>query len=47
MNKCICCGAKTDWSYGICDDCSNKGYWMDPAGGLHSPDEEDSASQYE
>lgn len=25
----------------LCDECDSEGFWIDPAGGLHSPDEED------
>ena len=33
----------------ICDICEVQGWWVDPAGGLHNPDEdsEDYAAQYE
>lgn len=35
--------------YFICSECTEKGFWYDPAGGLHSPDEEpeDYARAYE
>lgn len=31
----------------ICKDCENEGYWIDPAGGLHHPNEDDPAKMYE
>jgi hypothetical protein len=35
--------------YFICDPCEEQGWWFDPAGGIHNPDEqpEDYAAQYE
>lgn len=32
---------------GICNSCSDEGWWMDPAGGVHSPDDDDPAAMYE
>ena len=31
----------------ICLSCEEKGYWEDPSGGVHSPDENDPAAMYE
>ena len=35
---------------GLCATCDKKGFWVDPAGGVHPPDEDgdyDPASAYE
>ena len=32
---------------GFCNPCSEEGFWMDPAGGVHYGDEEDPARMYE
>lgn len=42
---CENCGKETDDS--LCDDCLELGYWIDPVGGLHSPNEQDPARMYE
>lgn len=32
---------------GVCIDCDEDGLWVDPAGGVHSEDEDDPAAMYE
>lgn len=32
---------------GFCTACDDLGLWMDPAGGVHAPGEEDPAKMYE
>ncbi len=53
---CLCCSCKTVIEdpnpsnlYGLvlCGECDEKGLWIDPAGGLHTADEENPAEQYE
>lgn len=44
---CPICGVWTTGITGICDSCEEKGYWIDPAGGIHDPDEDDPSAQYE
>ena len=45
--KCWVCGIESDGN--LCQICEEQGYWIDPAGGLHDPDEEpeDYARAYE
>ena len=31
----------------VCNKCEVEGWWVDPAGGIHYPDEKDPAAQYE
>lgn len=53
--SCSGCGAKVeDTSHDdpyLCDSCSLMGWWIDPAGGVHAPDNdddfEDPSSMYE
>lgn len=48
--KCWACSKQNDQADShLCAECEEDGYWIDPAGGLHDPDEgfEDYASQYE
>jgi len=35
---CACCGKASEDS--ICSECENEGYWMDPAGTVHSKDDD-------
>ena len=48
--KCSVCGKpvekKAEYA-DICLSCEEKGYWEDPSGGVHSPDENDPAAMYE
>ena len=44
-HKCWVCEKENEEH--ICEECGNKGWWIDPAGGLHDPEEEDPAKQYE
>lgn len=39
-DKCLVCGETSNKS-SLCDKCENDGWWIDPAGGVHSPDLED------
>jgi len=43
--KCFACGEECENS-NLCQKCENKGYWIDPAGGLHCEDEDDPAAMY-
>jgi hypothetical protein len=38
METCACCGKASEDS--ICSECENEGYWMDPAGTVHSKDDD-------
>jgi hypothetical protein len=31
----------------FCQECEDEGWWIDPAGGVHQPGEEDPAAMYE
>lgn len=45
---CPSCGSKTNHKgAGVCENCEDQGVWIDPAGGVHSNNEEDPASMYE
>ncbi len=44
---CAHCGRRVGDDEIFCKECTEKGWWMDPAGGVHPPGEEDPASQYE
>jgi hypothetical protein len=50
QEKCSVCGKpvekKAEYA-DICLSCEEKGYWEDPSGGVHSPDENDPAAMYE
>ncbi len=51
MKSCIICAIKGKVGFeinreGICETCSEKGYWMDPIGTVHSPGD-DPAKAYE
>lgn len=37
-NKCECCGSPSEDA--ICDACTKKGWWMDPAGTVHHRDDD-------
>ena len=50
INTCEVCGIELtmeNMGAGVCMDCTNKGWWMDPVGGIHSPWETDPAAMYE
>lgn len=44
-NKCEKC--KKPGESPLCSACEEEGWWIDPSGGLHSPDDDDPASMYE
>jgi hypothetical protein len=46
--KCWVCGIESD-NGNLCQTCEENGWWIDPVGGLHDPNEEpeDYASDYE
>lgn len=44
---CPICGNPAQSGSGVCDHCESEGYWIDPAGGIHTDDEEDPAAMYE
>lgn len=46
VGDCYVCSALAVDS-NLCEDCEENGYWIDPAGGVHSSDEEDPAGMYE
>ncbi len=47
LHKCPICGNLDLCTCGICEECTNKGYWLDSVGNLHHPEESDPASMYE
>jgi predicted GNAT family acetyltransferase len=44
---CEACGTEVNADQNLCKSCEEKGWWIDPAGGVHSPDEEDPSAMYE
>ena len=44
---CPHCARRTKNITGICKVCEENGVWIDPAGGIHTDDEEDPAAMYE
>ena len=53
MRDCLSCNKviPLDEEANLCKECINKGWWIDPAGGVHPPEEEndfyDAAAMYE
>src|SRR5690606_30486892 len=46
--ECLNCSAKVkDGDGPLCPSCEEKGIWIDPAGGIHTDDEDDPAAMYE
>lgn len=48
LYNCPACNQPTSYQgAGVCLRCEEQGVWIDPAGGLHSGDEDDPAAMYE
>jgi len=52
VHKCENCGTiiskeEKSKNFGLCNFCEEEGFWIDPAGGVHSGDDSDPASMYE
>lgn len=47
--ECPACGTTSSHmsGTGVCEKCEEKGIWIDPAGGIHTDDEDDPAAMYE
>ena len=44
----LCCVCDVFFIDGrICEKCTGEGWWFDPAGGLHDPNEDDPGKMYE
>ena len=46
--KCPSCGecGEIVSGIGVCENCADAGYWVDPAGGIHDDDDDDPAAMY-